>query len=196
MPWQLELDTQARCWYCCWLSNLQGARRMHGDRACAYRLDIYNIDHAWCHSGLLNVFWSPPHWLMPILSGQNALFFVGLLAVEGHSNCMAFNVSTPGLLLAVMIQQPACVWNTSDTSCLSISNHLENVKSLCATDFCSVITGTHCSCGQLKSWSVDTGEALLDFVGHTHALLWCACCQLIFWLAQETEQFVCGTVKR
>lgn len=92
--------------------------------------------------------------------------------LEGHIravNCLGYTADNK-VLISGSDDKTARVWNTTDMSCTNVINYSDSVKALCVIDD-MVIAGAHCSKQQLKSWNIETGECVNDFIGHTHAVM-------------------------
>lgn len=103
----------------------------------------------------------------------NLVLYECIGTLKGHSktvNCIAYNANDTRLISG-SDDTTTRVWNISDMSCTLIINHLDSVKALCVTDVSTFIAGVHCSCKQLISWNIETGESFNDFIGHTHAIM-------------------------
>lgn len=55
--------------------------------------------------------------------------------------------------------------------CIYKVKYSDSIKALCIVDCNIFIAGAHCSHDQLKSWNIDNGKCVDNFVGHTHAVM-------------------------
>lgn len=93
--------------------------------------------------------------------------------LEGHRktvNCIRYSMDGTRLISG-SDDTTARVWSIADLTCVHIISYTDSVKALCVMDDASFIAGAHCGCDQLKSWNMESGLCVNDFVGHTHAVM-------------------------
>ena len=69
------------------------------------------------------------------------------------------------------------IWNISESHCLHQISCPDNVKCVAfSLDDSVVIAGCHCGQNQLKAWNTSTGDCVMNYIGHTHAVM---CVQVV-----------------
>lgn len=104
-------------------------------------------------------------WDLSLLSCSGSL--------NGHSktiDCCAFNADHTRLVSG-SDDRTARVWDIHDMSCLSVVTYTDSVKALCFTSPDVFVAGVHRGNDQLKAWNAETGDCLMSYVGHTHAVM-------------------------
>ena len=64
------------------------------------------------------------------------------------------------------------IWDLSSQSCLHKIKYTDSIKCISfGLDNSTIIAGAHCSVDQLIAWDVKSGERIMNFIGHGHALM-------------------------
>lgn len=111
-----------------------------------------------------------------------------IMTLEGHIkavNCVTFT-SVDNRLISGGDDNSARVWNISDSTCLAVVNVTDSIKCVCSFDTDSIfVAGAHCGKNQLKSWSINNGQLVKHFIGHSHAVM----CMLVI----DESHFLTGS---